>query len=275
MKNQFFCILVFFFLFFLFVNNSFARKCDFILKTEAYKGLRFPKNAIAIWVENGEEEFINTVGVWGLDVNFMLRNWRIASGLMEDGWFDAVTGATREDHKDTLRVSWNLTDTNGDTVPDGDYRFWAELLEDDYFWQQMNPNEEYLGKKTNGTITIKGTEPVTENGTLDDNFTVFTAQYKPQSEIQLNPFSYKRSMEIKISYVPVTQLLEIKLQRPIKKRISISIIDLQGRQLKKVIMSPHNGKVFISTRQFSSGLYFIESKVESQTTSTTVFFQIK
>jgi len=77
-----------------------------------------PKNIDAIWIEDGNGNFVKTIGRWaGTRIQYLLA-WRGKAGTND---MDAVSGATRTSHQQPLVAKWNLRDRNNNVVPDGTY----------------------------------------------------------------------------------------------------------------------------------------------------------
>jgi len=81
---------------------------------------------VAVWVEDSDGNFVNTVSVWynppkGERWINHLESWFSAADGTD---VDAVTGATRP--AGTYSVTWDGTDTEGNRVPSGDYVVYVE-----------------------------------------------------------------------------------------------------------------------------------------------------
>ncbi|MDP9149107.1 MAG: DUF2271 domain-containing protein [Myxococcota bacterium] len=90
-----------------------------------------PHNIGAIWVAQGSGTFVKTLAVWAKARISHLTLWNTtttAAGARQNT-VDAVTGATLSSHQ-THKVSWNCTDTKGTMVPDGPYRIYFEMTDD-------------------------------------------------------------------------------------------------------------------------------------------------
>ena len=97
-------------------------------------------NQLAIWVENADGELIKTVFVTNFasarrgyrSRDMAISHWVGAANpeAMSDGQIDAISGATPSAGR--LTYSWDLTDQNGDRVPDGVYTIY---LEGTLYWE--------------------------------------------------------------------------------------------------------------------------------------------
>lgn len=90
-----------------------------------------PRNIGAIWVAQGSGTFVKTLSLWAQTRVSHLTLWSsatTAAGLRRNT-VDAVTSATLPSHQ-THKVSWNCTDTARAVVPDGSYRLYFEMTDD-------------------------------------------------------------------------------------------------------------------------------------------------
>lgn len=89
-----------------------------------------PRNVVAIWIEDSAGTFVKTLMRYAVKRAEYLRAWNAVSldrGMI-DGQPDVITGATRSSHG-PLSVTWDLTDFQGNPVPQGDYRIRFELTD--------------------------------------------------------------------------------------------------------------------------------------------------
>ena len=84
-----------------------------------------PKNVVAIWVENSAGTFVKTLTVYAQARKADLTHWE---GSSAGSTVDAVTGATQSSFG-TVYGSWNGTDKNNITAPDGEYRVCMEITD--------------------------------------------------------------------------------------------------------------------------------------------------
>jgi hypothetical protein len=87
-----------------------------------------PNNVGAIWIADSSGSFIKSLAVWAKTRINRLSAWNAATSAagLSRNTVDAVTGATMSSHK-THNVTWSCTDTNESMVPDGAYRLYFEM----------------------------------------------------------------------------------------------------------------------------------------------------
>jgi hypothetical protein len=90
-------------------------------------------NQFAVWIEDTDGNFVTTLYATRYTANGGFKDrpesiseWVNKSGLavMEQSEIDAISGATPQTGR--LSYTWDLTDTEGNTVPSGEYRFFVE-----------------------------------------------------------------------------------------------------------------------------------------------------
>lgn len=109
-------------------SDTQACTCDevtFTVRTTAPGGKYQPRNVGAIWIEDGDGGFVKTLSRWGTLRARWLSRWNDAS---DGDVTDAITGATLSSHE-THAVTWDLTDTQGDRIGDGEYSVVIELTD--------------------------------------------------------------------------------------------------------------------------------------------------
>jgi hypothetical protein len=93
----------------------------------------YASNQFAVWIEDMDGNFINTIVAtrWTAQGGYKNRPDSIAVWVsksdpasMQQADIDAISGATPNTGE--LSYTWNLTDTQGNTVPPGDYKFFVE-----------------------------------------------------------------------------------------------------------------------------------------------------
>jgi hypothetical protein len=93
----------------------------------------YASNQFAVWIEDMDGNFINTIVAtrWTAQGGYKNRPDSIAVWVsksdpasMQQADIDAISGGTP--NTGGLSYTWNLTDTHGNTVPHGDYKFFVE-----------------------------------------------------------------------------------------------------------------------------------------------------
>jgi hypothetical protein len=90
-----------------------------------------PRNIGAIWIATGSGAFVKSLAVWARSRISHLTMWGSATAQagLSRNTVDAVTSATLSSHQ-THKVSWNCADTTEKRVPDGPYRVYFEMTDD-------------------------------------------------------------------------------------------------------------------------------------------------
>lgn len=103
--------------------------------TATYSGEYAPDNCVVIYITDANDQFVRTVGLWSEVYMEYLTGWAAAAGYhwswaLDPHGIDGWTAASRVSHSDELTVHWDMTDTSGTAVPDGTYKVWIEITED-------------------------------------------------------------------------------------------------------------------------------------------------
>lgn len=108
-----------------------------------------PKNIVAIWIEDGQGDFVKTLLAYAQTRKTHLNTWEASTTAAGSAFnvVDAITGATKSSHG-TRTCTWNAKDVNQNIVNDGTFTVWMELTD----------------KNGTGNFSsfefVKGTEPV-------------------------------------------------------------------------------------------------------------------
>lgn len=121
-------------------------------QTESYQGKYAPRNVLAVWIVDANNQYVKDLAVYGTKYATKLGRWRQDSGKSRP---DATTGATRKQH-DEVSVVWDGTDAKGKPLPDGQYKVRIEYTETNRQGPAFQiPIEK--GKET-GTREVKGND---------------------------------------------------------------------------------------------------------------------
>lgn len=135
--------------------------------TTAKGGNYQPANVVAVWIVDGTNQFIKTIGRWAGVRRSSLVAWTGASGI---GDADAVSGATRGNHGTRLTAGWDLKNKAGIEVPDGTYTIRLELADRN----SSTPSDNHQGTFT----FVKGPTASTQN-VSGNGFSNVTIAYVP------------------------------------------------------------------------------------------------
>lgn len=129
MKNKLFI----FFVAVVMMNTALAQSTGNLLVNTTTKetgGNYAPKNILAIWVENGNGNFVKTLVAYANTRKKYLDTWEASTNIAGSVYntVDAVTGATRTSHG-TISCSWDGFDYKGNEVEDGTYNLRFELTD--------------------------------------------------------------------------------------------------------------------------------------------------
>lgn len=88
-----------------------------------------PRHILAVWVEDANGDFVNTLMVYAEERKSKLGKWNAASGGYKA---DAVTGATLSNNDQYHSVEWDLKNFAGTLVQNGTYTLCMEITSDDF-----------------------------------------------------------------------------------------------------------------------------------------------
>lgn len=127
-----------------------------------------PNHVVAVWVEGTGGTFVRTIGRWSAARTSSLVAWNQKAGATD---VDAVSGATISTHATPLTLTWNLTDRQGQVIPDGTYTVRMELADS---------NAATAAQNHQGTFTfVKGTSPQMQSGLANGGFTNVSLNFDP------------------------------------------------------------------------------------------------
>jgi hypothetical protein len=142
--------------------------------TRATNGKYAPKHVLAAWVTDARGQFVRTLLVRGRKRKKYLYRW--AKDTKKNN-VDAVTGATLKSHGE-VAIRWDCRDTQGDVVPDGEYRIQLELT-DKHAQGPTTP--------AGHIVFIKGGKPATAKPEDQDNFRSMSLSYTPGAAKAVSP----------------------------------------------------------------------------------------
>ena len=143
-------------------------------KTTPHGGSYAPRNVVVTWVEDSAGNFIKTLDRWAATRKSHLVGWIAKAGNND---VDAVSGATRQDHAQTLMATWDLKTKAGVDVPDGTYTIRMELADS---------NSTVATQNDQGTYTfVKSSTAATQTNVTSGGFTT-TIAYTPNASATCN-----------------------------------------------------------------------------------------
>jgi hypothetical protein len=137
--------------------------------TSSAGGNYAPKNIVAIWIEDGQGNFIKTLLAYAETRKTHLNTWEASTTAAGSPFntVDAITGATKTTHA-ARTCNWNGTDVNGNLVPDGSYKVRMELTDKNStgnystftFTKDTNPENQAPGNVPSFSSIFINWEPV-------------------------------------------------------------------------------------------------------------------
>jgi hypothetical protein len=127
-----------------------------------------PANALAVWVEDSQGNFVKTIDRQALGRQSNLVAWVTAAG---PGDLDSVSGASRIDHATPISFMWKMKDRNKQPIPDGTYTIRMEVAE---------TNATSAAQNQQGTFTfIAGPAPQNQTGLASGGITNVSISFTP------------------------------------------------------------------------------------------------
>jgi hypothetical protein len=135
-------------------------------QTTSAGGPYAPRNVTVVWIEDGNGNFVKTMGRWAAQRKNYLVAWTAKAGANDA---DAVSGATLGDHLNFIQATWNLQDKSGTVVPDGTYTIKMEMADSDSGTTTANHE---------GTFTfVKSANPQVQSNLSNGGFINATISY--------------------------------------------------------------------------------------------------
>lgn len=117
------------------------------LQTTPVGGEYAPRNIVAVWIEDQNGGFVQTIGRWSATRTQHLVAWVQASGQDTD----AVSGATRLNHDDTISTDW---DVGAAGLDDGTYSVRVEVADQNSTTPDENHQATFTFEK-NGEASVQ------------------------------------------------------------------------------------------------------------------------
>lgn len=220
----------------------------FKVRTSSPGGNFSPKNIGAIWIEDANGNFVKTLKRWAQNRKQYLYTWNNKTAGND---VDAVTSATLSSHQ-THQITWNLTDINGNKVPNGEYTLRVELT-DQHAQGPLASFSFPVGDSSN-VLTFPD-EAYFHDIQLYWNST--TTDVNNENEIALN---YKLNNNFPNPFNPSTI---ISYSIPQNAFVTLNVYNVVGEKIKTLVSEQQTAGNYIvnfdasSARGgFTSGIYF-------------------
>ena len=142
--------------------------------TTPHGGTFAPKNVVVAWVEDAAGNFVKTIDRWSATRTSHLVAWIAKAG---NGDADAVSGATRPDHTQTLTANWDFKNKAGQVVPDGTYTIRMELADS---------NSSTPAQNDQGTYTFTKSATASKQSNVKSGGFTTTIDYTPNASPTCN-----------------------------------------------------------------------------------------
>lgn len=222
----------------------------FNFTTGSYYGRYAPRHCIAVWVTDENGDYVKSLQLNGRVPYYriMLAHWVKASDWDST---DAVTSASIRNHT-SHTVTWDLTDINGQRVPNGSYKLWVEQTEDN----SMQP----------GSVPLAELDLEISDQSYAETFedVVFKSRksiYDMDMELYIDgsPIIYKEKQVSKATSF-IVQKNSIQLKGFSGKEFSAQILNARGQELFKG--TSKNGAFPIEL--LPQGVYYIKATINSE-----------
>lgn len=205
-----------------------------------------PRHIIAIWIENENGDYINSLAVYGNRRLGYLSTWNDVSNGNKG---DAITGATVSSFR-TYNVNWNMKDFNGNTVPEGPYVLRIEAT-----------SKNGSGPKRNIEFTVGGAS-YNINPTADSYYKNMTLEYTNNTATGISILNQDADIHFYPNPVKEVVNMDISLNKPVYA--NVRIIDLTGRSVntlyKGFLQSGEHKMSFKRDPSWRTGTYFLQLK---------------
>lgn len=203
-----------------------------------------PRHVLAVWVENNEGNFVQTLKLRADRRVKYLYTWnQVSTGNTTD----AVTGATLNSHE-THKLNWDLTDASGNLVTDGDYKMRVEYTSE----HAQGPLLEINFNKSTETVSLQPS-----NATYFENLSL---TYTPESTTGLD--KNISGENIRFWPNPANDFIKFTLNISQNEEINIGLYDLNLKKVAHIFSGSTSDGVKSFTWNLDkslikSGTYFI------------------
>jgi hypothetical protein len=213
--RKFFLLFSFLFLSTIFYSQT-AGTLTVTTTTSEVGGRYKPKNIVAIWIEDGANNFVRTVLAYAQTRKQYLTGWKNATTHAGTPYniVDAISGATRTSHA-YRSCTWNATNLNNQIVQDGIYEIHMEITD-----------QNATGRSASFTF-VKGLNSVTLNPADFPSFSGVTISWQPSTSSVADD---------------LTDLITI-YPNPVTSKTYIS-----GPDIKSIMLLTLKGKIVLTTK---------------------------
>lgn len=214
------------------------------------KGYQYsPEHVFAIWIEDTDGRFVNTVAMYGYQRANYLETWQSKSGGYTT---DAVTGATQSVHQ-SRSYKWNLKNYRGNVVDNGEYKICFEYTSKDgqgpVYRYPINISDKSETLRPDDEIYLKDISIFYDSGITGVNS-------NPQQQECFN-----------IVPNPLTANSEIVLFQPYPSDVKFKLISVSGKLLaQKQVAALTGSNSYKLSELFSSipnGVAFIVAETQT------------
>lgn len=232
----------------------------FTVKSITNNSTYSPKNVIAIWIKDGQGNFVVSRKVMAANRKQHLVKWNASSG---GNSVSATTGATLTSHQ-THTITWDGKNAAGIDVADGTYQIWVEYTSTNSA-SNGNAGPSLMVEFNKGAVS-QHVAPA--NATYYQNI---VADWVPLG-VGTNDLN-KAGASVNVFPNPMRDLLKIDLNLDKKSQVWISLFSINGEQLsiitEDILLSgmhtfDWNGKTD-SGAKLPNGVYYLQISVNGYT----------
>lgn len=236
---------------------GFATDTQISFRTVLVPGEHAPKHVLAVWIEDANGVYINTVALYARERQGYLVAWSASSNTI---MLDGVTGATLRTHT-SHELIWNGKNFRGVEVPNGSYFLRIEMCSHNdvpnakLAFDKLDTNFETTYPDETYFKDIK----VSQEGLIND-----------LAEIESNVSGFK-------AFMSGEQQLELSFMLKKAEFCHIQLYDLNGRIISNLLQrdmtSGEQRLNFKLESNMNAGIYILELVTGSERVSQKIIFQ--
>jgi len=224
------------------------------------------KHVLAVWIQSDLGLFVKTrsrnVGTVTKD---HLQTWAVNSGGVATNAIaancnvvSATTGATLTSFGNRS-ITWDGTDVDGNSVPDGIYKVSIEET-----WNHASSNT-----VVRSFSFVKGPNSDVQTPASDVNFDAITLSWNPT----INGIEENSDLGLGVKIFP-NPSLEGTFTIQFLKASSISVTDFSGKLLLNLKVEPSTTSTIVNLSSFPNGIYFVNVKEGERVSKNQVILDI-